>query len=403
MLLCASGAWAAYYDEGHSGTEQDPYIIRSAGDLQELSTRVNSGTEPGGRYYRLTASLSIEGTETWNPIGAEPHAFTGHFDGSNHTITMNISNPAYRASLFGLIGTSSGYAVKNLKVTGTISGKFAAAIASVIDYGTSASIEGCEFSGTIRAEYQRNPDDSASDNHTSAGGIIEVIQSGTVKNCTVKDAVITANQNRADVSAYAGGIAAAMGGGVIESCTVNAEIGSKGTDSYSGGIVGDSNYGTVTVNRFNGSVNSEGYSGGVAGRMDNGSRDVGDVNVDSNVVAASLASSDITGGKTWGALVGHIMDSIGEIVSNSADITIEGTEDMTNEAIEQLIAPLLSGVGKIEDLTGLPGNLYISGNNINVIIPERIELDGNVDIGSSGCNSFFGLSVIAALAFLRRK
>ena len=176
FTACASGAWAEYYDE-HSGTEADPYIISSVEDITTLSNRVNDGTELGGAYYRLSSPLSISGTETWNPIGHEPNAFTGHFDGGSNTITMDINNPKYRASVFGLIGTTSGYAVKNLKVSGTIRGKFAGGIASVIDYGTNASIEGCDFSGTLSANYQHNTTNSASDNHTSAGRIVEVIQS----------------------------------------------------------------------------------------------------------------------------------------------------------------------------------------------------------------------------------
>lgn len=403
LVLGASSAQAAYYDEGHAGTESDPYIIDSLEDITALSDRVNSGTEEGGMYYQLASDISISGTASWNPIGAEPNAFTGHFDGDNYAITMNINNPAYRASLFGLIGTSSGYAVKKLYVRGTIRGKFAAGIASVIDYNTNASIEDCTFMGTLESEYQANAADSAADNHTSAGGIVEVIQSGTIRECKVHHATITANENNANVSAYAGGIAATMGGGVIESCYVNlASVLSFGTDSYAGGIVGDSNYGTVGECRFNGEVNSTGYAGGIVGRMDNGNLDVEDVNVNSNVVNASLESSDITGGSKWGAFVGHIIDSIGRITSNSADITINGAAGLSNEQLEQLASQLLSGIGMIEELGGLPGTVQISGNNINVSIPDRVDVEVGGKV-SSGCSSGFGLAAMSAVILLRRK
>ena len=393
FTACASGAWAAYYDE-HSGTEADPYIISSVEDITALSDRVNSGDEPGGAYYRLSSPLTISGYETWNPIGSEPNAFTGHFDGGSNTITMSIDNPAYRASVFGLIGTPSGYAVKNLKVAGTIRGKFVGGIAAVIDYGTDASIEGCEFSGTLESEYQYNSSDSASDNHTSAGGIVEVIQSGTVKNCTVRNAAITANRANAGVSAYAGGIAAAMGGGLVESCTVTGtKIESFGTDSYSGGIVGSSNWGRIQACNFTGDVKGDGYAACIVGRMENGNLDVGDVNVASNTVRASVTSSDILGG--WAALVGYIMNSGGSILTNSADISING-EGLTEEIAQRLVSMLLTGVGQ----TMNPGNLTISDNHIDVTIPDKI----NVEVGTSGCNFGFGLAALAgALLLFRRK
>ena len=94
VLGLACGAGAEYYDEGHSGTEADPYVIDTNADLVALRDRVNAGTEEAGKYYKLTQNLNIAQYTDWEPIGTEKNPFTGHFDGNNLSIHVNITQRA---------------------------------------------------------------------------------------------------------------------------------------------------------------------------------------------------------------------------------------------------------------------------------------------------------------------
>lgn len=86
-----------------SGTENDPYIIHSANDLQWLIDQAGASTKDDiktkGKYYRLTHDLEIDSDQGrgWTPIGMgiddnngeinTGNAFAGHFDGGGYSIT----------------------------------------------------------------------------------------------------------------------------------------------------------------------------------------------------------------------------------------------------------------------------------------------------------------------------
>ena len=103
LMIFAAGlprtAWAEYYNEGHTGdSEADAYIIDSVDDFKLMRDRVNALTE-SGEYYKLAADLDITAETEWEPIGSS--AFSGYFDGQNHTITVNINRgSSSEASLF---------------------------------------------------------------------------------------------------------------------------------------------------------------------------------------------------------------------------------------------------------------------------------------------------------------
>ena len=137
LLTACSAAWADYWDEGHEGTASSPYIIDTIADLQALRDRVNNGTEPEGKYYKLTKNLTISQYTDWEHIGTEAYPFKGHFNGNSLSIHVNITAnhvilepgstwreavDTHYSALFGTISTSDGYAVKGLTVSGTVKG-----------------------------------------------------------------------------------------------------------------------------------------------------------------------------------------------------------------------------------------------------------------------------------------
>ena len=44
-----------------SGTEADPFLIKTPKDLKDLADRVNTGEEPNGLYYKLTNNIDLSG------------------------------------------------------------------------------------------------------------------------------------------------------------------------------------------------------------------------------------------------------------------------------------------------------------------------------------------------------
>ena len=80
-----------------SGTKSDPYLIRTAAQLQAFAAAVNGGTGYEGQYISLDADLDLTGT-AWTPIGATD-SFNGSFNGNYHTITgMTIGSESEKAS-----------------------------------------------------------------------------------------------------------------------------------------------------------------------------------------------------------------------------------------------------------------------------------------------------------------
>ena len=213
VLGLASGAGAEYYDEGHSGTASDPYVIDTNADLVMLRDRVNAGTESGDMYYKLTQNLNISQYTDWTPIGTNNHPFTGHFDGNNFSIHLNIPyKDSKQSALFGTVSTIEGYAIRNLAVSGEIGGKYVAGIALKLNSG---AIENCSFTGSIqcRGLYSNSP---------YAGGIAGNMSGGSVTNSSFIGTIRLEKGDSSQVY-YAGGITAVMTGGNIENCSVTSD------------------------------------------------------------------------------------------------------------------------------------------------------------------------------------
>ncbi|MBQ7544808.1 MAG: putative Ig domain-containing protein [Synergistaceae bacterium] len=332
VLGLASCASAEYYNEGHSGTAADPYVIDTNADLVALRDRVNAGTESGDMYYKLTQNLNISSITDWEPIGTEEHPFTGHFDGNGKSIHINIDRGSNVAGLFGTVSTSEGFAVRSLTVSGTSNGRYAAGVVDTLN--TSASVENCDFTGTIESRYYL----WYGDIRTYAGGIVRNMSNGLVSNCTFNGVIKSGIAGNSDQPGYAGGIVANMTGGTVENCTVTAA--SEGIYAYSrnyasgiqpayaGGIVGYANIANFEAIKdctFSGTVASSQYAGGIVGYMQSGNLQ------SNNIVANTNAMSIIAGRYASGGIAGRIGEStllescdVSSLVTVSGDTTAEG-------------------------------------------------------------------------------
>ena len=368
LLAMDSGAWADYWNEGHSGTEADPYVIDTNADLIALRDRVNAGTESGDMWYKLTENLNISQITDWEPIGnSESRAFTGHFDGNGKSIHVNIDRSEYTyAGLFRYVSTEVDmYAVKNLTVSGTVRGKWVAGI--VLDL-YSGVIDNCSFTGTLS---RKNWDPG------NAGGIVEYMTGGKITNCTV-NATITGNTHYGRPE-YGGGIVAVMTGGSIEDCKV------EGTTIYgfhrAGGIAGDvkmANFDSIKDCTFSGTLDAsrtggEGsatryyYGGGIVGYIEGGNLQNNHVTADAN------ASSSVSGLNYAGGIAGRIGEStVLESCDVSSLVTVSGGSDAIGGIVGLMNASTVRNnqsyatiSGDIENMGGVVGKLDAASYTID--------------------------------------
>ncbi|MGI6332178.1 MAG: InlB B-repeat-containing protein [Zhaonellaceae bacterium] len=96
-------------------SEDNPYVIDSSAKLAELAYQVNNGNNYSGKYLILNADLNLNDLP-WTTIGYhddwtdEETAFSGYFDGNNHTISgLKIDHEGYA----GLFAAVSGGKIEN--------------------------------------------------------------------------------------------------------------------------------------------------------------------------------------------------------------------------------------------------------------------------------------------------
>jgi hypothetical protein len=169
------------------GTAENPYVISSASDWGTFVSSVNDGFDYKDKFVKLSDNIEVS-KKAGDYTQGRP--FSGTFDGDGHTITANITdveNPG--TSLFGYISSAT---IKNLIVTGNITGGLYAA--GFAGYGDNSKIENCVVSATITG-------------NTSIGGILGVANSTSsdtptiIDNCVFKGKLVG---DETDMGVFAG-------------------------------------------------------------------------------------------------------------------------------------------------------------------------------------------------------
>ena len=214
------------------GTENNPWKITNASQMEALSALVNAGNTFEGKYFEMANSITLNYSENWIPIGkidgydinnrkqiGKLHCFMGNFDGKNNEIKgLHIEdNKIEDAGLFGVVYKGT---IKNIKL----------------------SSENSLVTAKIRI-----------------GACIGVLIDGNVKNCENNIGVTVGD-------ASAGGIIGDIIGtqNVVEDCKNNASI----NGNYIGGIVGylDNSNVEIINCKNTGTIQSGKYNGGILGR-----------------------------------------------------------------------------------------------------------------------------------------
>lgn len=288
-----------------NGSESSPYLLKTASDIEALRDKVNTeGFSFENTYFQLTADITLP--TGWKPIGVTKdgrkdlkngenlNAFSGIFDGNNHTVTV----PEGGLPLFGYVRNTR---IRNLNIYGK----------KIAGYGLVNNFEGVGLSGTaveidnvtLKSGSSTLKSGLLGANKTVSGysGCSSAFEA-TVRNCTIeKDVVIGYDRNENEIGAIAGRMQ-----GTVENCVSYADV--YGT-SYVGGIIGtrDNAMGNCSVIgcKFYGTVKASGeLAGGIAGGgYDDSSAPNGcKITINSCSSEGSITGSDKVGGILGGDL-----------------------------------------------------------------------------------------------------
>ena len=321
-----------------SGSEGNPYVIKTAEQLANLSYVIGASDEKyWGKHFKLDADIILNKGELidsagmpvdstadllkWTPIGKSGEVpFTGYFDGNGHTVSgLFISTKGKYNGLFGYCNcTIKNLTIENSWITGDDnSGAVAGAISGDAVLGD-AVLENITVKVNVFSTY------------TNAGGIVGLAEGvsngikiknvksygkihsqkfsggilGLGSNVEIKDAKnyakITGNHATAGIA----------GGTYIHALTSNTEnFGEIEGSSNVGGIVGIfGETGTLKESRNSGKIKGYLAVGGIIGQ----GKDMS--------VQSVTNSVEITGTSRTGGIVGDASNLKVEDVYNTGDI-----------------------------------------------------------------------------------
>ncbi|MDR3905932.1 MAG: GLUG motif-containing protein, partial [Evtepia sp.] len=263
-----SGEWTSKnnYDVSWYNTEDTSFTLSNAAELAGLAVIVKGLNGQDRDFFSgKTVTLATNGTfdlsgKTWTPITG----FAGIFDGNNATISGMVIESASSSGLFSEIKSDA--TIKDLNIQGAyIVVKMEGyeeypetSVGGLVGTNAGGTIQGCTFSGTIitnayniggiagRCTGTDSKVETCINNGTleskrestktvyGVGGIVGLLHTGTVSNCT----------NNGTVTGYignpVGGVVGKMWDGTVSSCRNTAAVqGQEYSASGIGGIVGD--------------------------------------------------------------------------------------------------------------------------------------------------------------------
>ena len=200
------------------------YEIYEASELAWLAAQVNGGTRAAGisfkgETFRLMKDIHLN-DERWTAIGATGCSFSGTFDGNNHKIEGLFVYETGKVSA-GLFGYCPSATIKNLTVLNAeVYGNYKAAV--IVADAVCTKIENCHVNDAIvlSTPYEKN---DANNVGAIAGYLAADGGTAWVKDCTVKNAKITAYRKVGGIVGAANG-ASEVTGNYIESSYITADM-----------------------------------------------------------------------------------------------------------------------------------------------------------------------------------
>ena len=202
-----------YTDWEGEGTEENPYLVKTAKHLKEISNIVLNA------HYKLANDIDMT-DEVYEPIGTNTKPFAGTFDGNNHKISnLKIESENQYVGMFGYIngGTIKNILLENVNITGTNT-----YVGGLVGQSNSGTITNVGVTGKVTGT-------------SNVGGLVGYSSSTTITNA-YSTATVTGTQN-------VGGL---IGNQYYGSTTNAYVIGKVSGTSNIGGLVGYNNRGTAT-------------------------------------------------------------------------------------------------------------------------------------------------------------
>ena len=242
-----------------SGSEEDPYLIKSAEELAGITSRLIEGFDSNTTHYLLTTDIpEYNGA----PIGTRDEPFVGIFDGNGYKVTVSKMNGGENVGLFGYVkGTASG------RVTVTDDGSIVIEKEVMNDVrivrGSDALEGGIIKNLTVAVADEKEGDVTVPGeirgNLGSTGAVVGSAEDAQIVNCS-SDAAVKGTDE-------VGGIVGnALGSTMILNCYVSAAI--EGTGKNVGGIAGKLNDASIVRNCIKlETVKGNRSVGGIVGAM----------------------------------------------------------------------------------------------------------------------------------------
>ncbi len=260
--ITVDGSWsdnaADSFAEGAYSSSTTSYTIETADQFAYLSNLVNDdGYTMSGMTFTLANDIDLSAHE-WVAIGYYPSdysssfSFQGTFDGGGYKVSglyINQLSSDYQ----GLFGSIYGATIKDVSVSGTVSGD--ENVGGVVGQAYYSSVTNCYNSGSVSGSTYR------------LGGVVGTSHSTSVTNCY--------NSGSVSGSSYVGGVVGLFSSSYssyssVTNCDNSGSVSGRSYDV--GGVVGYSGtssgsvYSTYVTNCYNsGSVSGNQSVGGVVG------------------------------------------------------------------------------------------------------------------------------------------
>ena len=285
---------------GGDGSEDNPYLISSADDFMAIATLANAAAEADGNgynadakrtffgsagvHYKQTGNIDFENA-TLTPIGnvssagnannaSSPtgNAFSGTFDGGNHTVKNFSANVTVADNgVYGLFGYVQNATIKNLSVEADLTLKAAATADAGVLAGTVAgsTIENVTVNATLTV-----PGADVDNKRFTVGGIAGFVFGTPDAPSLIKDCTVTAtatvesgkNTKNGATCVHYGGIVgfSTTASGVTEiACTLDHCVNNGTITAKSGrsaGIVAAANLATLIRNCVNNATHTNSFA-----------------------------------------------------------------------------------------------------------------------------------------------
>ena len=219
-----------FYKQGEYGTEDNPFIIETLDDVNEIRKRILSGETFDGKFLSQLSDIDFSSEENFVPIGVKYDIR----DLAGTIIDLSTSYP------FAGVYDGNGRSIKGISVNSTT--KCGAALFAE----NKGVIKNLTFDGFSNVDNSVEPVNIAT---------VAVVNNGTIVNTHVKN--INLNGERATVAGVVG-----TNNGVVENTSV-ANVTLKG--KYAGGIVGVNNGSVVNAMVYNSTLEGV-YVGGIVAK-----------------------------------------------------------------------------------------------------------------------------------------